>query len=55
MMGLLEEQSLHHTKQISLGTTHLLFGCQTEGDFLYRQQIEKYEAESLLELHLALS
>ena len=55
MMGFMEDRQLDRQDGHEVGDINLFFGCRTDKDFIYKDIITKYESESLLNLHLALS
>ena len=38
---------------IGLGKCHLFFGCRSDKEFIYNDQLTQWEAEGVVELHLA--
>ena len=57
LMGFLEDRAigLAANPELRPADCHLFFGCRTNEDFLYRNQITTWEAANTLKLHLALS
>ena len=55
MMGFLEDRALDKKNGKSVGVIHLFFGCRSEKDFIYKDQIRKWDKEGLMRCHLALS
>jgi len=56
MMGFLREKALEKKESgVDLGPIHLFFGCRTMSDFIYKDEIEGYEKDGLIQFHHALS
>ena len=56
MMGFLRDRAHAVEKGGSTGNeTQLFFGCRTHDERMYRSEIEKWEQDKVLNLHLALS
>lgn len=58
LMGFLEDKDAACKKSKDkdpMGGIHLFFGCRTEHDFIYKDLINEYEKNKMIELHLALS
>jgi nitric oxide synthase oxygenase domain/subunit/sulfite reductase alpha subunit-like flavoprotein/hemoglobin-like flavoprotein len=55
MMGFMEDRQLDRQDGHETGDINLFFGCRTDNDFIYKDIITKYDSDSLLSLHLALS
>ena len=54
MLGFLDDKSMAQ-KESNVGPVHLFFGCCTESDFIYKDVVNQYGEDKLIELHLALS
>ena len=55
MMGFLADKKLAKLTGVDIGETHLFFGCRTQNDFIYKEEIQKAEQDGILKCHLALS
>merc|ERR1712127_462905 len=51
MRGFLQQR----VAQGGSGKNVLFFGCRDDGDYLYKQELEKYVADGALDLHVAFS
>lgn len=38
---------------LPLSAAHLFFGCRDDSDFIYRQELERFEREGIVKLHTA--
>jgi sulfite reductase alpha subunit-like flavoprotein len=55
MVGFLHDLVIAKSNGVTIGEVHLFFGCRTEDEFLYREEIEHCVASGLVTLHLAVS
>jgi sulfite reductase alpha subunit-like flavoprotein len=55
MVGFLHDLIIAKRNGVTIGEVHLFFGCRTEEEFLYRDEIEHCVASGLVTLHLAVS
>ncbi|CRK82677.1 bifunctional cytochrome P450/NADPH--P450 reductase [Neobacillus massiliamazoniensis] len=53
--GFLQARSAMKHEGKTLGEAHLYFGCKNEADFIYREELEQYEKEGVVNLHTAFS
>ncbi len=54
--GFIQERAWQKEQGKPVGETHLFFGCRNkEIDFIYREELEKYEADGVITLHTAFS
>jgi cytochrome P450/NADPH-cytochrome P450 reductase len=54
--GFLQERHVLRERGTALGPARLYFGCRRpDEDFLYREELEGYAAEGIVELHVAFS
>ena len=54
--GFIQERAFQKEQGKPVGETHLYFGCRNkEVDFIYREELEKYEKNGALTLHTAFS
>src|SRR5437660_2146426 len=54
--GFLQERAARNAKGATLGPAMLLFGCRhPDQDFLYRDELQAFEADGITELHTAFS
>ncbi|MGE7635393.1 bifunctional cytochrome P450/NADPH--P450 reductase [Bacillus paramycoides] len=53
--GFLQARSAMKQEGKTLGEAHLYFGCKNEDDFIYREELEQYEKEGIINLHTAFS
>ena len=54
--GFLQERSILRAGGATLGTAMLFFGCRNpDEDFLYRDELEKFAADGIVDLHVAFS
>lgn len=50
LRGFLQERHALHSRGIAIGQSLLFFGCRSEADYLYREELEGYEKEGTLSL-----
>ena len=55
MMGFMEDRHLDRQDSHKVGDINLFFGCRTDDDFTCKDIITRYDSDSLLNLHSALS
>ncbi|WP_248924627.1 bifunctional cytochrome P450/NADPH--P450 reductase [Paenibacillus hamazuiensis] len=53
--GFLQARAALKREGASLGEAHLYFGCRNEADYIYREELEQYERDGLVTLHIAFS
>ena len=54
--GFIQERAFQKEQGKPVGETHLYFGCRhKDKDFIYREELEKYVDEGVLNLHTAFS
>lgn len=53
--GFLQARSAMKREGRVLGEAHLFYGCRDESDYLYREEMEQFEREGLVRLHVAYS
>ncbi|PRX70698.1 cytochrome P450/NADPH-cytochrome P450 reductase [Cohnella sp. SGD-V74] len=53
--GFLQARAELKKQGAGLGEAHLFFGCRSEADHLYREELEQYEKERIVTLHTAYS
>ena len=54
--GFIQERAWQKEQGKNVGETHLYFGCRNKDiDYIYRDELEKYEADGVLKLHTAFS
>merc|ERR1712165_237380 len=54
--GFIQERAWQKENGKTVGETHLYFGCRNKDiDYIYRDELEKYEADGVLKLHTAFS
>ncbi|HEY2492685.1 MAG TPA: bifunctional cytochrome P450/NADPH--P450 reductase [Paenibacillus sp.] len=53
--GFLQARAALKQEGKTLGAAHLYFGCRTEDDFIYREELEQYERDGVVTLHTAFS
>ncbi len=53
--GFLQARAAMQQEGIALGEAHLYFGCRNESDFMYREELEQYERDCIVTLHIAFS
>merc|ERR1712079_380759 len=56
LRGFLQERQQQRKQGKTIGTVHLFFGCRTDADFLYEDQLKAFEQDgTLTKLHVAFS
>lgn len=55
LRGFLQARSAMQREGKTLGEAHLYFGCRNEADFIFREELEQYEKEGVVTLHIAFS
>ena len=55
MMGFLQDRALDKRNGHEIGSIDLFFGCRDESCFIYEREIQQYQNDGLIRLHLALS
>lgn len=53
--GFLQARDALKLEGFALGEAHLYFGCRNESDFMYREELEQYERDGIVTLHIAFS
>ncbi|TVX93596.1 bifunctional cytochrome P450/NADPH--P450 reductase [Paenibacillus agilis] len=53
--GFLQARSALKKEGHPLGPAHLYFGCRSESDFIYHDELKQYEEEEIVTLHTAMS
>ncbi|MGF7050686.1 cytochrome P450/NADPH-cytochrome P450 reductase [Paenibacillus sp. DS2015] len=53
--GFLQARAVMKQEGKTLGAAHLYFGCRSEADFIYREDLEQYERDGIVTLHTAFS
>ncbi|MDT0150203.1 bifunctional cytochrome P450/NADPH--P450 reductase [Priestia aryabhattai] len=53
--GFLQARAAMKKEEKAIGEAHLYFGCKNETDFIYREELEKYEKDEIVNLHTAFS
>lgn len=53
--GFLQSRSKMKQKGIALGKAHLFYGCRNDMDYIYRSEMEQFEKNGLVKLHVACS
>ena len=54
--GFIQERAWQKEQGKTIGETHLYFGCRNKDvDYIYREELEKYEQDGVLTLHTAFS
>lgn len=53
--GFLQARAVMKQRDLPLSAAHLFFGCRDDSDFIYRQELEQYEREGIVKLHIAFS
>ncbi|PZD97355.1 NADPH--cytochrome reductase [Paenibacillus sambharensis] len=53
--GFLQARAFLKAEGRPLGPAHLFYGCRNDDDFLYREELEKYHADGIVQLHSACS
>lgn len=53
--GFLQSRYVQKQEGKSLGEAHLFFGCRNEKDYLYREELERYQREGIVTIHTAFS
>ncbi|OAB26832.1 NADPH--cytochrome reductase [Paenibacillus macquariensis subsp. defensor] len=53
--GFLQTRKSLKEKGQTLGEAHLYFGCRNDTDFIYREELERFEQEGVVTLHTAFS
>jgi cytochrome P450/NADPH-cytochrome P450 reductase len=53
--GFLQARRALKNEGKQLGEAHLYFGCRNGSDYIYREEMEQFEQEGLVTLHLAFS
>ncbi|WP_028401294.1 bifunctional cytochrome P450/NADPH--P450 reductase [Ectobacillus panaciterrae] len=53
--GFLQARAMMKQEGKSLGEAHLYFGCRNEADYIYREELEQYERDGVVTLHMAFS
>ncbi|WP_339260904.1 cytochrome P450 [Paenibacillus sp. FSL R5-0713] len=53
--GFLQARAVMKQRGLPLSVAHLFFGCRDDSDFIYRQELERFEREGIVKLHTAFS
>ncbi|MGG1218765.1 bifunctional cytochrome P450/NADPH--P450 reductase [Priestia endophytica] len=53
--GFLQARETLKKDSKTLGKAYLYFGCRNENDFIYKEELEKYERDGIVEIHTAFS
>ncbi|MFD0680529.1 MULTISPECIES: bifunctional cytochrome P450/NADPH--P450 reductase [unclassified Paenibacillus] len=53
--GFLQARSAMQQEGAKLGEAHLFFGCRSDADYLYREELERFQQEGIVTLHCAFS
>ncbi|WP_088834661.1 bifunctional cytochrome P450/NADPH--P450 reductase [Paenibacillus tyrfis] len=53
--GFLQARAQLKREGQSLGEAHLYFGCRNEADYIYREELDQYERDGVVTLHMAFS
>jgi cytochrome P450/NADPH-cytochrome P450 reductase len=53
--GFLQARAMAKQQGKQLGEAHLYFGCRNESDYIYRKELEQFEASGVVTLHIAFS
>lgn len=53
--GFLQSRSMMKQKGAVVGEAHLFYGCRNDMDYIYRSEMEQFEKDGLVKLHVACS
>lgn len=53
--GFLQSRSMMKQNGKGIGEAHLFYGCRNELDYIYRDEMEQFEKDGLMKLHIACS